>query len=262
MRATATSFGERLRHVPRRLVVRFALFVAVVLAVVAAFRFTPLADLITKEALLAAVGTLQQAWWAPFALVACWALLCPLGAPATPFMIAGGVIFGPVLGSGLNLLGSFVGALIGFSLARHLGGEFLHHLAGPRLKRVERQVHRHGFWSLVALRFVPIPFPAVNFGCALAGARFGRFALASAIGLAPSILLWTIFYAAFYRAAAGESKAMLYKTMAALLAFAFVSTLPAFIRRRRRIWRYKRLLAERAGRAQLRLTRRSTSAHS
>lgn len=228
---------------------RFGVFVLVVVAVVLAFRFTPLANLITKDALFAAVDSLRQAWWAPLALIACWALLCPIGAPATPLMIAGGAIFGPVVGSAYNLFGSFLGAIIGFVVARYFGGDFIRHLAGPRLKRVERQVHHHGFWALVALRFVPIPFPAVNFGAALAGARFMRYALATAVGLTPSIVLWTVFYSAFYRAAAGESKALLYRTMAILITFAFVSTLPTFIRRRIRIRRYKRILAERGQRS-------------
>jgi uncharacterized membrane protein YdjX (TVP38/TMEM64 family) len=228
--------------------VRFALFLLLVGAAAAAARWTALGDLLTREAVLALLGDLRQAWWSPLLLIGLYVVLCPLGLPATPLMVGGGVVFGAALGSLYNLAGTLLGAVVSYYLADHLGSELVGHFARGRLKRVERLAAGHGFWFLVGMRFLPLPFPAVNFGLALAGIRPLPFILSTAAGLAPSIPLWTYFWASLYQAAAGERADLVRRLAAVVFALAFVSLLPALIRRR--LWRrrYRRLKAARAAR--------------
>jgi uncharacterized membrane protein YdjX (TVP38/TMEM64 family) len=214
----------------------------------AAVRFTPLGDYLTRESLLGMLGSLQAAWWAPLLLIALYLLLCPLGLPATPLMIAGSIVFGPWLGTLYNFIGLLGGAVASYLVAQRLGGELIQHYGGEKLKRVERALHRHGFWYLVGARFFPLPFPAVNFAMALAGIRFLPFVLSTAIGLLPAIALWTYFYSALFNAAAGERGELLWTVGGALLLLGFVSLLPGLVTRRLRRRKYRRLLAERSGR--------------
>src|SRR5215208_5358660 len=106
--------------VPRRFVLRFLFLVALIVTGFALLRLTPLAGLLQEGALVAAFERLRASPWAPVALVLSYVLLCPFGVPATPMMIAGGVIFGVLRGGMYNLAGTFLGGAATFFMARHL----------------------------------------------------------------------------------------------------------------------------------------------
>lgn len=238
---------------PRGPLLRFTLFVVLVGAAVAAARWTPLADLLTRETLVATLGRLREVWWSPLLLIALFVVLCPLGLPASPLMLTGGIVFGAAWGTLYNFLGTLGGAVGGYLLARHLGTDLLRHFAGARLRRIERLLARHGFWYMAGVRFLPLPFPAVNFAMALGGVRLGTFTLASALGLAPAIAIWTYFAAAIYEAATSQttgpdSRQLVVRLTVALALVGFIITLPALINRRLRRRRYRRLKARRARR--------------
>jgi uncharacterized membrane protein YdjX (TVP38/TMEM64 family) len=235
-------------RLPRRALVRFGLLILLVVAAALLARYTPLGAYLTKDKLLDVLGHLQQAWWSPLLLIALYVGLSPLGLPATPLMVAGSFVFGPLWGTVYNLLGTLGGALSSYLFARHMGHELVQHLGGSRLKRIERRLSRHGFAYLVGVRFFPLPFPAVNFAMALAGIRPLPFLVSTAIGLAPSIAIWTYFYSALFQAAAGERAALIQKIVVAMFLLGFVSLLPGLIRRRLRRRKYRQIMAARRGR--------------
>ena len=107
----------------------------------------------------------------PLLLAALYVTITPLGLPATPLVIAGGMVFGPLLGSLYNTVGLLIAAMAGFFFAGALGREFVVRIAGQRLRRAERVFARQGFWPLVQIRFLPIPFSMVSYGAALAGGQ-------------------------------------------------------------------------------------------
>jgi uncharacterized membrane protein YdjX (TVP38/TMEM64 family) len=240
------SFFERL---PRQALIRFLVFVGVVAAVGLIVRLTPLAQYLDKEHLVALVGQLKAAWWSPLLLLGLYLVCSPLGLPATPLMITGALVFGPSTGILYNFLGTIGGATLSFLLARHMGSELVRHVVGARLKRIERALSRRGFFNLVAVRFMPLPFPAVNFAMALAGIRFLPFVLSSAVGLAPTAILWTRFYGTFFEAAAGDRAGLAKEMGITLFLLGFVSLLPGLIHRRMRRHRYRKIRAARAARA-------------
>jgi uncharacterized membrane protein YdjX (TVP38/TMEM64 family) len=216
-------------------ILRFALLVVVVAAGFALLRWGPLAERLDAAELLATLRTVGAEPWAPLALVAAYVVLCPLGIPVSPLMMAGGVVFGFTTGTLLNFAGTWLGAAVTYAVARLLGHDLVAQLIGERVDRVQRTVERHGFWTLVRLRFVPIPYALVNYAAALAGVRAGTFLAATALGLAPAVALFTYFAAALSRAAAGERSevlAQLGAAFAALLVLTFV--VPWWLRRRGR----------------------------
>jgi phospholipase D1/2 len=235
--------------VPRHALVRAALLVVIVLAGFAALRWSPLAGFFTKEAILATLEDLRGAWWAPVALIAAFALLCPVGLPPSPLMVAGGMIFGPVYGAIYNLVGIWLGAATTYYLGRHLGRDLVRHLAGRQMKRVERALTRRGsVWSLAGVRFLPLPFALVNYGAALAGIRPGLFLGASLLGLGMSVPIFTYFASAIARAATGD-KAGVYIQLGVAIALLLSMTLvPRFLAARKRRERYRQLCEMRAAR--------------
>ena len=78
------------------------MLVAIVVTGFAVLRWTPLAQYLTVERVSALLTKLRESWWAPLALIGSYIVLCPLFVPASPMMIAGGMVFGPVLGHALQ----------------------------------------------------------------------------------------------------------------------------------------------------------------
>lgn len=173
-------------------------------------RWTPLAGFFTQENMVATLMTLRAAWWAPLALVGLYVVVSPMGLPVSPLIFAGGVVFGVAWGSFYNFAGTMLGAIVSYLLARALGRELVLHFAPERLlTRAEKLLERHGFWTIARIRFLPIPFAVVNYGAALAGIRLPTFLGASALGLAPAMILYTYFGYALFTVAAGDRQTVL-----------------------------------------------------
>jgi phospholipase D1/2 len=234
-------------RVPRRLLLRFLILPALLAGGYAAVRWTPLSGYLSGPALVGAIASLRHSWWAPALLIGGYVVLSPVGVPATPLMIAGGVVFGGTAGSLYNIAGVILGAASSYFLGRLLGRDFVRHVAGRRLRKVETAIGRRGFWNLVAVRFLPLPFPLLNYGAALAGVRPSLFLTTTAIGIAPTVAIYTYFFAALARAAAShhgnvyaEISAELPRLLVPMALLILVTQVPQWVRARRR----KRRLAE------------------
>ncbi len=237
------------RVIPPWVLGRFLLLLALVAVGFVVFRFTPLGErlneLLDRERLMTLRAGLQARWWTGPLLVGLYAVLAPLGAPVSPLMLAGGAVFGTLVGSVLNFVGTFLGAALSYFLARALGRDFVVHLVGERLKKAERLIARRGFWPLVRTRLVPIPFPLVNYGAAFAGVPAALFLLTTAIGLVPANVVFTYFAAALVDAVGGDRAGILLQMGLAIVALLALSFLPNLLTGRQRRKRYRELMEER-----------------
>jgi uncharacterized membrane protein YdjX (TVP38/TMEM64 family) len=237
---------------PRRSLRRAGLSFALLLLLLAAgfvvVRFTPLGDYLTAERIQATLAGLRDLWWSPFVLVGLILVLGAVGAPATPFLIAGAAIFGAYWGTVWNFVGVLAASCAGYGLARLLGREFVERIGGAKIKRAEQMLHRRGFLPLVAVRFLPIPFPLVNAAAAVVGVRFPKFFAASVAGLLPPVAILTYFSARLLDAATGDRTAILGQLLAVTLTAALIIFFPIGLRRYRRRKRLRRHRATRAAR--------------
>ncbi len=225
---------------PRHLLLRFLVLVVIVGAGFAILRWTPLADHLTVEKVSAVLERLRGAWWAPVALIASYLLLCPV-MPATPLMVAGGMVFGPVMGAVYNIIGTFLGGAVTYFLGRGLGHDFVLHLAGNRLKKAERVIARRGFWGLIGARFLPVPFPLVNYCMALAGIRPALFLTTTALGLIPGVTIFTYFASLLTKAASGEWSGIVAQFVVASLLMFLLTFIPQIWMARKRRQRYRQV---------------------
>lgn len=224
-------------RIPRSALLRFAVFAALLAIGFAALRWTPLAELFTREALISTLSALRELWWAPLVFIGLYLVASPMGLPISPLIFAGGLVFGVRWGWLYNFAGALGGAAASFILARALGRDLVVHLAGESLlKRVEEALERHGFWNLVRVRFVPIPFALVNFGAALAGYPLPQFLTASALGLAPSLMIYTYFGHALFTAATADRQTVFRNLFVAL----FLILLLTFLVPLRQAWKRRR----------------------
>ncbi|GAB2966164.1 hypothetical protein GCM10027184_13270 [Saccharothrix stipae] len=130
---------------------------------------------------------------APFVFVVVSAAGSVALVPKPLLSVAGGALFGPLVGTCAVVAGVTVGALAGFVIARRLGRDVVRPwTARGRLARVDRMLERRGFPAVIALRLLPVvPFGLVNYAAGLSGLHVGAFALGTAVGVVPATLVYT-----------------------------------------------------------------------
>jgi len=233
---------------PRSTWIRFVVFGLVLLAGFVAIRWTTVGELFTEDRVVSLLTQVRSVWWSPLVLVILYTVLAPVGMPMVPLLL-GGAVFGPVFGAAYNTIGLLLGAVASYFLARWLGRDFVFQITGDRLRRAERAFDRHGFWPLVQTRFLPLPFPLVNFGAALAGVRPAKFVIATVIGVLPSTLVHTYFMARLISSSGTDRIHIGGAYLGTFVACNLLIALPWMREQLKRRRRYRELLAARATRA-------------
>jgi uncharacterized membrane protein YdjX (TVP38/TMEM64 family) len=120
--------------------------------------------------------------------IAAAALSIPVGVYLT---MAGGILFGAVLGGAAAVVGATIGAICIFLIAKSAVGDYLVRRAGPLVQKLARGFRADAFSYLLFLRLVPIfPFWIVNLVPALVGVKLATFAAATALGVIPATFVF------------------------------------------------------------------------
>lgn len=129
---------------------------------------------------------------AALAYVAIYVFAVAISLPTAGFLsIAGGLLFGTLVGGSLTVVAATIGATIVFLVARSALGASLAARAGPTLDKLRDGFNRDGFNYLLVLRLVPaFPFWLVNIAAALLGMRLGPYVLGTAIGIIPGTFVY------------------------------------------------------------------------
>lgn len=136
--------------------------------------------------------------WGPVAIVALMALAIVMSPiPSGPIAVAAGAAFGPLPGALYVVVGSTLGALIAFGIARFLGFEIIERWSrtGPLVARLRNERSQTWLTLLVlAARLIPfVSFDAVSYVAGLTPLAFWRFALATFVGVVPVSFLLAYF---------------------------------------------------------------------
>lgn len=169
--------------------------------------------------------------WGPAAHVALFALGTVLFVPGALFGLTGGVLFGPVWGTALNLAGATLGATAAFLVARYMAADWVRWKAGARLERLIKGVEAEG-WRFVAFtRLVPlIPFNLLNYALGLTRIPVAAYMLTSLVCMVPGTLAYTWLGYAGRQAIAGNDAAIRYGLIG-LAVLAAVGFVPRLLRR-------------------------------
>jgi len=168
------------------------------LAVVA--RATPLANLLDPKVLEASVTSITDSPLAFLWVIGGYTVGSLILAPISLLIIATVAAFGPLPGFLYALLGSWVSALVTYGLGRMVGKEIVYRFTGAVLNRVQRQISRHGFLSMLFARIVPLaPFVVVNMIAGACQFRLRDFSLATALGMTPGIFIIVLLHYQFRR---------------------------------------------------------------
>ena len=171
--------------------------------------------------------------WAPIGYVALYALAAVAFVPGAIFGLAGGALFGPLLGSVLNLTGAALGATLAFLVARYLAADWIARKAGGRLKQLIEGVEAEGWRFVAFVRLVPLfPFNLSNYLFGLTRIPLHHYVLASLVCMAPGTLAYTWLGHAGRTALSGDTDAIRYGLLA-LAVLAAIVVLPRILRRMR-----------------------------
>jgi len=131
---------------------------------------------------------------AVLAYIGIYIVAVALSLPGAAFLtVAGGFLFGLLVGASAAVIGATIGATVIFLVARTALGEPLLRRAGPRANQLAKGFRDDAFSYLLFLRLVPVfPFFLVNLVPAFAGVRLGPFVAGTVLGVIPAAIVFAL----------------------------------------------------------------------
>jgi uncharacterized membrane protein YdjX (TVP38/TMEM64 family) len=183
--------------VPRRQRPAWGKIAAISLGGVALFalwRYTPLADHLTAERLGQWARSTGDTWWASVILVVAYTPAAILMFPRPLLTLVSIIAFGPWRGIAYSAVGIMLAAMLSYYAGRMMGQKRVERIAGKGLEPAKRVLRRHAIVAIFALNMAPVP-PFIVQGLIAGAWRVNAFqyAVGSALGMAPSLFIWTLF---------------------------------------------------------------------
>lgn len=129
--------------------------------------------------------------WGYFVYVLLFLLSIPLPIPSTPVAVAGGYVFGIVVGTLLTLLATVIGASIAFYLIRYYGEPLLEKVVSKH--HIQHFMHifkKRGINGAILAYAIPVfPSDSINFILGLSKIRYHTFLLVVILGSIPRYVL-------------------------------------------------------------------------
>lgn len=171
---------------------------------------------------------------APVLFMLIYAAATVLFLPGSVLTLAGGALFGPVLGTLYNLTGATLGAVLAFLISRYLASNWVEEKAGGKVKQLINGVESEGWRFVAFVRLVPLfPFNLLNYALGLTKIKLSHYLIASYVFMLPGGFAYTYLgYAGREAVAGGEG--LIQKILIAIALLAVVAFLPRFIASMRR----------------------------
>lgn len=185
-------------------------------------------------------GTLSETFkaaaaspWALPIVIMCFTAASFVGAPQFLLIALAVAAFGPVRGFVFSYVATLISASTNFLVARRFGARWLRRRRGATLKTLTEFVGRNGFYSALIVRIVPsAPFVVVNMGMGMTTMPYSAFLAGTGVGVVPKTALIALLGKIVQRARAGETDAILYLVLAAIVWIALAFLARWLLRRR------------------------------
>ncbi|EON3873555.1 TPA: TVP38/TMEM64 family protein [Escherichia coli] len=166
------------------------IFALVIYAIHAFGLFDLLTDLPHLQTLIRQSGLFDYSLYILLFIIATLFLL-----PGSILVIAGGIVFGPLLGTLLSLIAATLASSCSFLLARWLGRDLLLKYVGHShtFQAIEKGIARNGIDFLILTRLIPLfPYNIQNYAYGLTTIAFWPYTLISALTTLPGIVIYTV----------------------------------------------------------------------
>ncbi|MEC1289818.1 TVP38/TMEM64 family protein [Bacillus mojavensis] len=115
--------------------------------------------------------------------------------PVSVISIAGGLAFGPILGTLYTLFGSMCASAVSFFAAGLFAAKTNSH--HERLENIQKQMEENGFFYIFLLRILPINFDFVSYAAGLSNVKALPYFAATAAGIIPGTVALNVLGASF-----------------------------------------------------------------
>lgn len=171
----------------------------------------------------------QAGFIGPILFMLIYAVGTVLFMPGSVLTLAGGAIFGPLLGTVYNLTGATLGATLAFLVARYFAADWVENKSAGRVKQLKQGVENEGWRFIAFVRLVPLfPFNLLNYALGLTRIKLSHYIIASYICMLPGGFAYTYLGYAGREAVAG-SEGLIQKGILALALLASVAFIPRLI---------------------------------
>lgn len=115
--------------------------------------------------------------------------------PGQVFQVASGYLFGNALGIIYCYIAVLSSSVFIFFLSRKFGRKFVKlFIPKETLDKLSKFIKKKEMLALIVMRLIPfLPGDAVNFVSGISKVSYKKFIIGTAIGIAPSVLIFTIF---------------------------------------------------------------------
>jgi uncharacterized membrane protein YdjX (TVP38/TMEM64 family) len=205
---------------------KIAAIVLACAALAAAWRYTPLSELVTAERIVAWARAVRGTAWAPLAVMLVYTPAAFVMFPRPLLTLLTVIAFGPWLGFAYGMAGILLSALATYYAGRVMRPAMVERLAGEKLEPVRNTLRRHGLAAMTAIRIVPAaPFALEGI---LAGAmrlKLWHYMLGTFIGMTPGVFATSVFGDQITRALQDPGTINWWLVAAVLIGFALLTLL-------------------------------------
>lgn len=164
--------------------------------------------------------------WAPVAFAGIKLMTVVFALPSAPVTFTGGLLFGVVWGTIINVLAATAGASLTFFIGRSIGREEVEKRLSGRFKELDDSLAQNGLSFMLFLRLVPLfPFNGINYGAGLTRVSFRDYFLGTLLGIIPGATVFT-----YIGAAAAEGSPT--KALLGLGGLGLLALIPVFLPKR------------------------------
>jgi uncharacterized membrane protein YdjX (TVP38/TMEM64 family) len=172
--------------------VTYAAWLVSLVALLAVTRWTHLDE--PASALLGLAREVAQEPIAPLVVIAVFTAGALTAVPVGLLVVATAMLFSPLPAALYAYIGTLANAAVAYWLGLRLGRHRVRTLAGWPLNRITRQLARKGFLAIAAMRMFRVAsFWKVNIVAGASHIRWRDFAIGTALGVGPPVLLTVLF---------------------------------------------------------------------
>ena len=163
-------------------------------ALAAAWRWTPLAEIVTVENILRWTRAVRGTWWAPLALVAAYTPAAFILLPRPLLTLVSVMTFGALFGVLYASCGVLTSAAFTYACGRYLPPGALKRIAGDAVEPAGKLLREHGVTAIFGANMLPTPpFIVQNMIAGAVRVPLWKFLLGTFLALVPGMLAWTVF---------------------------------------------------------------------
>jgi len=166
----------------------------VLLALAAAWRWTPLSDLLNSENLAAWARQIRSSPLSFLEVIGAYVLGGLIMIPIFLLIGVTAMVYSPIWGALYALSGCVLSAWVTYLIGSGLGKQMVRKLIGQKLNRLSCQMAKKGILTVVIIRNIPLaPFTIVNMIAGASHIKLKDYLIGTALGMLPGILVITLF---------------------------------------------------------------------